>query len=249
MAKGEDFFKEALTGKKFPILTLDNKWHLLFTQNNPNKRILKLSEELNALLARQGGLNNEIKEIRKLKAKLMEEIVSGMDGTTLTPKDMEDHKRLITECNEKTDACQDELLDLPKQIEAVNYELMLATMAVCYETIEENTEEITEIGDWIKRIRVELKKKVIRKQEKEWVNQELYSYMHDIFGPDVIEIFDMKYDPAGSMLKKSKAKEPDTAQPDTRAEEDSEPDTKAASKTTANAGTDLTADKKEGAQA
>lgn len=25
------------------------------------------------------------------------------------------------------------------------------------------------------------------------MNQELYSYMHDIFGAEVIEIFDMKY--------------------------------------------------------
>ena len=42
-------------------------------------------------------------------------------------------------------------------------------------------------------MRIELKKKVIRKQEKERKNQALYSYMHDIFGADVIEIFDMKY--------------------------------------------------------
>lgn len=209
MAKSEDFFKEALKGKKFPILTLDNKWHLLFTQNNQNKKISKLSEELNGLLARQGGLNNDIKDIKKLKAKLMDEIVSGMDGTTLTPKDMEDHKRLINECNEKIEAYQDELLDLPREIEKVNYELMLATMEVCYETIENNTEEIAEIGEWISKIRVELKKNVIRKQEKEWLNQEMYSYMHDIFGPDVIEIFDMKYDPAGSMLKKASDTKPE----------------------------------------
>lgn len=203
MAKSENDFKEALAGKKFPILTLDNKWHLLFTQHNQNKEIVRLSEELNALLAKQGGLNNDIKDIRKLKAKLMDEIVSGMDGTGLSPKDMEDHKRLINECNEKIDACQDELLDLPREIEQVNYQLMLATMSVCYEAMESNTEEIAEISDWISNIRVELKKNVIRKQEKEWLNQEMYSYMHDIFGPDVIEIFDMKYDPSGSILKKS----------------------------------------------
>lgn len=204
MARNEDDFKEALLGKKLPILTLDNKWHQLFTQHNQNKEIIKLSEELNDLLARQGGLNNEIKDVRRLKAKLMEEIVSGMDGKSLTPKDMDDHKRLINECNEKIDACQDELLDLPKDIENVNYHLMLATMEVCYEAIADNTEEIAKIGEWISQIRVELKKNVIRKQEKEWLNQEMYSYMHDIFGPDVIEIFDMKYDPAGNMLKAAK---------------------------------------------
>lgn len=203
MAKNEEDFKEAIAGKKLPILTLDNKWHRLFTQNNQDKETKKLVEKLNELVARQGGLNNEIKEIKKLKAKLMNEIVSGMDGKSLSSKDMEDHKRLINECNEKIDACQDELLDLPREIGQVNYRLMLRTMAVCYEVIQRNTEEINSIGNWITQVRVELKKNIIRKQEREYMNQELYSYMHDIFGPDVIDIFDMKYDPEENLLKKS----------------------------------------------
>lgn len=197
MAKSEDSFKEALNGKKLPILTLDNKWHQLFTQNNQDKIIMALVDELNELLAVQGGIINEVKDIKRLKTKLMDEIVSGMDGVSLSEKDMEDHKRLINECNEKLDACQDSLLDLPRDINSVNYQLMLRSMSICYETLEKNTGEIAEIAEWISRIRVELKKNVIRKQEKEWMNQELYTYMHDIFGPDVIEIFDMKYDPEG----------------------------------------------------
>ncbi|MBQ8189740.1 MAG: hypothetical protein IJZ44_08185 [Lachnospiraceae bacterium] len=203
MAKREEEFKEALKGKKLPILTLDNKWHQLFTQHNQNKEVMRMAEELNELVAKQGGLNNDIKDIRKLKAKLMDEIVSGMDGKTLSDKEMEDHKRLINECNEKIEEKQDELLDIPRDIDRINYQLMLYTMEVCYDAIESNTEEITRIAEWIAQVRVELKKNVIRKQEKEWLNQEMYSYMHDIFGPDVIEIFDMKYDPAGSMLKKA----------------------------------------------
>lgn len=203
MAKGEEDFKEALTGKKLPILTLDNKWHRLFTQHNQDKETKKLVEKLNELVARQGGLNHEIKDIKKLKTKLMNEIVSGMDGKSLTPKEMEEHKRLINECNEKVESCQDELLDLPREIDQVNYQLMLRTMAVCYEVIRDNTEEIARIGEWISQVRVDLKKNVIRKQEKELMNQELYAYMHDIFGPDVIDIFDMKYDPQETMLKKS----------------------------------------------
>ena len=33
----------------------------------------------------------------------------------------------------------------------------------------------------------------MKKQEQEQMNQELYAYMHDIFGADVINIFDMEY--------------------------------------------------------
>ena len=117
MSKSEEDFKGALAGKKLPILTLDNKWHRLFTQHNQDKETKKLVEKLNELVARQGGLNHEIKDIKKLKAKLMNEIVSGVDEKPLTDKQMEEHKRLIAECNEKIDGCQDELLDLPKEID------------------------------------------------------------------------------------------------------------------------------------
>ncbi len=222
MAKGEEAFKEALQGKKYPVLILDNKWHRLFTQRNQNKEIMQTADELKELVGKQGGLNNDIKDIKKLKQKLMDEIVSGIDGEMLNDKEMAEHKRLIEECNEKMDEKQDALLDLPKQIDEVNHRLMLLTMEVCYEIIENNTAEINEIAEWISNIRVELKKNVVRKQEKEWMNQELYSYMHDIFGPEVIEVFDMKYDPAGQMLKKSSDKKKEEQPADNNAESSAE---------------------------
>lgn len=191
----EEAFRTALQGKKIPVLTLDNKWHQLFTQHNQNADTEKLADELKALVAKQGKINNEVKEIRKLKSKLMEEIVSGVDGTPLNDKEMEDHKRLINDCNTKIDERQDDLMELPKEIDEINFKLMMHTMDICYEAMSENTKTIHEIAEWITKIRIELKKNVIRKQEKEWLNQEMYAYMHDIFGPDVIEIFDMQYNP------------------------------------------------------
>ena len=110
-------------------------------------------------------------------------------------KKIEANKRLINECNEKLEAYRDELMELPGQIEKANYNLMLATMDACYDKLKENTDEITEIAGWITQVRIELKKKIIRKQEKEQQNHELYSYMHAIFGADVIDMFDMKYIP------------------------------------------------------
>ena len=202
MASKENEFKEALKGKKLPILTLDNKWYQLFTQHNNHPDTDALAEQLKALVAKQGKLNTEVKEIRKLKSKLMDDIVAGIDNTPLTDKEMEDHKRLINECNDKIDASQDALLDLPKQIDELNFQLMVQTMDICYKAMAENTEEILRISDWITKVRIELKKNVIRKQEKEWLNQEMYAYMHDIFGPEVIEIFDMTYNPDDNKLKK-----------------------------------------------
>ena len=101
----------------------------------------------------------------------------------------------INECNDKIKEYQDELLDLPPKIEYVNAELMIETMKICYENMRLNDHLIASISKWIADVRVELKKNVVKKQEMEIANQEIYSYMHDIFGADVIDIFDMKYNP------------------------------------------------------
>ncbi|CDF08615.1 putative uncharacterized protein [Firmicutes bacterium CAG:95] len=198
MSRKDEIYSPALKEKKIPILTLDNKWHRLFTQTNPNKTILRLEEELNDLLKKQGKATTESKDIKRLKKKLMQEIVENAEGTAegnnqKALKKMEDNKRLINECNERLTMYEDQLIELPGEIDRVNRELMLQTMDICYDTLKTNETEIEETAKWVAAIRVELKKRLIRKQEMEQMNQELYSYMHDIFGAEVIEIFDMKY--------------------------------------------------------
>lgn len=203
MAGKEDIYLKALQGKRIPVLTLDHKWHHLFSMMEPDKELTQKEEELNTLLKRQGKLNTESKNIRKIKKKLMDDIVQLMEKDDVSSqKKTEENRRLIEECNEKLDEYQDELLDLPKKIDEVNRALMLRTMEMCYEVLQVNSAEIQEIGQWIDNIRVELKKNVIRKQEKEIKNNELYTFMHNIFGAEVIEIFDMKYDPSENMPKK-----------------------------------------------
>ncbi len=201
MSRSDEVYKPALEGKKVPVLTLDHKWHRLFTQIDTNPEIKSLETELNELLKRQGKINTETKEIKALKNKLMEEIrSSSMDAEALDEKKVEENKKLVEDCNEKLEAYQDEALDLPAKINEINKKLMLATMEVCYDDIKEGTEEINEISQWIDEVRVELKKKVVRKQEKQKRIQDLYAFMHDIFGADVIEIFDTKYNPDENKL-------------------------------------------------
>lgn len=198
MSRADDIYRPALEGKKIPVLTLDNKWHQLFTQAEPDKRIKRLENQLNKLLKRQGKANTEITKLKKLKRKLLKGIMdnaaeASFENDQLAQKRAEESRRLVNECNEKIRGYEEELSELPKEIDRVNYELMLATMDICYDRLKENQREIEETARWVTQIRIELKKRLIRKQEKEIMNQELYSYMHDIFGADVINIFDMKY--------------------------------------------------------
>lgn len=198
MSRLDDIYKPALANKKIPILTLDNKWHKLFTQAEPSKRLKRREEELNELLKRQGKANTEIKEIKKLKRRLMQGIMENANeassgNDTRARRKTDESKRLIGECNEKIAGYEEELFELPRQIDKINKELMLMTMEICYDRLQENERDIEEITKWVAQVKEELKEKLILKQEKETLNQELYSYMHDIFGADVINLFDMKY--------------------------------------------------------
>ena len=216
MGRKDGAFEQALKDKNIPVLTLDHKWHMLFNNADATTAILKLEERLNTLLKRQGKLNTETKEIRKLKKKPMDEIVPMVDeleqgNNPGLDKKIEENKRLINDCNEKMEQYKEELLELPAKIAEANYDLMLATMDACYDALNENTKEIEEIGSWINEVRVELKKKIIRKQEKEQKNHELYNYMHAIFGADVIDLFDMKYNPELVHPKKAEKKPEEAA--------------------------------------
>lgn len=199
LKKKQELFTSALQGKQLPILTLDNKWYRLLDELG-KAAVKELEEQLNSLLRRQGKLNTETKDIKKIKKKLMNEIVPMVDeleqnASQDIEKEIQNHKRLIEECNTKLESYQDELMELPREINRINMKLMLLTMEYCYDTMRENTKGIDETNEWVTRIRIELKKRLIRKQEMEQKNHDIYSYMHDIFGADVINMFDMTYNP------------------------------------------------------
>lgn len=194
----DETFINALKGAKIPILVLDQKWHRLFALNGKPDEVKEAEVALNELLAEQGKLNNEAKELKKVKNKLMKGIVDNMEGTEVenvasdASHTLAQNKALIDDTNQKIDAINDRLLEIPNEIKLKNNELMLITMKFAYEKMRTNTKEVNEIADWIKQVRIDLKKNIIRKQNREINNREIYSYMNDIFGKDVVNIFDLK---------------------------------------------------------
>ena len=202
MAKDSNIYQDALIGKDIPILSMDGKWQNLFILSPKTDKIKNLEAELNALVERQEKTREKIKDMKRLKKKLLGEIVVLRDDAGKNPKkrkkieaEIDDHTRLIKECNEKIEDAEDSMLGLPREIYQVNYQLMVETMNVFYKIMHDNTVEINAIDDWIAKVRVQLKKNIIRMQEKEIENFNVYSYMHNIFGPEVIDLFDLKYDP------------------------------------------------------
>lgn len=198
---GEELdFAGALKGKKVPILTLDQKWHRLFAIHGKPEAVKELESELNELLKRQGKLNNDLKELKKKKNLLMDNIVQNMEGSTeeasnsSKARKLEEDRQKIDEIKALTESYEDELLELPNKIKATNELLMIKSMDYFYEIIRVNKEESEEIDRWITQVRIELKKNIIRKQNRDINNKEMYAYLHDVLGPEVIDLFDRRYE-------------------------------------------------------
>ena len=196
----EEQFKRALAGKKVPILVLDQKWHRLFAVHGKPDEIKQTEADLNALLARQGKLNEDLMQHKKLKTKLMGSLVANMDGTTIEEqngereKKLDADKQLIDETNQKLEEVEDELLEIPNRIKETNLNLMLQSMDYFYDKLRINKAESDEIAEWINQVRVDLKKNIIKKQNRDINNREIYAYLHDIFGPSMLDLFDIRYE-------------------------------------------------------
>lgn len=194
---------KALEDVKVPLLVLDEKWHHLFLGIPKSEELVQCEKRVNELLKLQGKLNQELKDLKKVKQTLMNAIVDNMDEKSdekIRRKKMDENKRLIDEVNEKKEDIEEQLLDLPRVLDEANKQLMVYSMDICYRKLQSNAVEIEEIGNWIKRIRVELKRNILLKQAHEIKNEEIYSYMHDILGHRAIDIFDLKYEEDGEVL-------------------------------------------------
>ncbi|NLC18688.1 MAG: hypothetical protein GX757_05615 [Clostridiales bacterium] len=181
---------------KLPILTLDNRWHLLF-DDQKTERILELEEKVNNLLKRQGKLINDVKDMKRLKKTLIKEIMMNMDLNAELDKEkdkkLDKNKKYINELNDKINKAMDELGDLPYLIRDANAELVTESIHVLYERLIKNRDRLNEISERINRLRDELEQKVEQKHELEANNAGIYSYMHDLLGVDFMNVLDSEY--------------------------------------------------------
>ena len=198
--KDESLFRAALSDKQLPLLILDEKWHRLFAIHGKPEDLLETERELSELLAEQGRCNQELKDLRKLKSTLMNSIMQNMDGTneemegSIESRKLDENRRMIEEINEKIDENADRLLELPYLIQEKNVLLMVTTMEYGYDKMRDNERETEQISEWIAQVRIELKNNIIRKQNCEANNREIYAYMHDIFGPQILDLYDIQFE-------------------------------------------------------
>lgn len=192
--QNEEVINNILREKNVPILILDQKWLSLFPEKKKTAQIKKLEEELKELLKRQGKVNADLKNMKKVRDKITQDVLDSVDDSHISEKErqkrQDTNKRLIMEAKEKMEELEDEALDIPRLIKQANIALAMESVSVCFERINKNQEDIEILGEWIEQTREKLKKRIIIKQDKESANEEMYTYLHDILGASAMQAFD-----------------------------------------------------------
>ena len=182
-----ELLKNSDVFKNIPILTLDERWYHLINEKNKTDEIAYWEKQVNELLKKQGRINNDIKDIKKLKKQFINDVVENMeddDSSRQKQKRMSQNQRLIQESNDKIASLEDELLEVPRELARANEKLLTETLKACYDRMNANTEDIEVLDKWINATRVKLKKNILIKQDKENVNNNMYCLIHEIIGSE-----------------------------------------------------------------
>lgn len=187
---------ELLKKKNIPIACLDERWLRLFPDSEKTPLIKKLENELKELLKRQGKVNTDLKDIRVVRDKLTQSVLEAAEDTSIPEnkrlKKQAASQRLIVEARQKQDNLELELDELPDKIKEANSALIFESVRVCYQRINQNKQDIDMLEQWIEQMREKLKERVVLKQDKEIMNEEIYTYLHGMLGAGVMEAFDEK---------------------------------------------------------
>lgn len=183
----EEILKK-LKRSRIPMLTLDIRWQQVFNTPDKSSKIAKLEKKVNEAMKSVGRVNNDKADLKKLKKKLMQEIMENMDSpeNSRASKKVVKSRELIEEINDKLILLEDEELDLPDRLDEANAELALESMREIFDRYEDNRDDIETLEQWIRETRVELKKRVLLLEMKKEENEKMDKYLSDLIDGDII---------------------------------------------------------------
>lgn len=185
-----DVIKDMVAAKKIPVLTLDPRWYQLIPDASKTDEIKYWESKVNELLKRQGQITNDLKDVKKIKSQLIQTVVNNMEddgnNSRKRKKLMDQNQKLIYEAKDKIEQLEDEEREIPRELAMANQRLMVETAKYCYNKMNANKEDLEVLNKWIDSTRLKLKKNLLIKQDKETQNEQMYSGLHDLLGPEVM---------------------------------------------------------------
>ena len=97
--------------KNLPILTLDQRWYRLVPESVKTDEIRYWEKRVNELLKKQGQVNEDLIQVKKIRKGLFRGIVNHMNQNDEDPKKqkiMDESQRLIYEARDKISQLEDE---------------------------------------------------------------------------------------------------------------------------------------------
>lgn len=178
----------AVSDANVPVLILDTRWHELFPPGQKPETIARLEEQLSELLKEQGKLVNECKSLKSAKKKLMDGIVANMGNNS--EKKSKQSQKLLLEMNERIDVGTNRILELPGLIKEANARLLTEGVKIAYRDMQGTEETLEILTKEIEELRLSLEQRELKRDELEDRRDKVYSYMYNLLGPEIIELFD-----------------------------------------------------------
>lgn len=192
-------FRSIFKDRKIPLVTLDERWLALFPKENMTNHMNELSLKVNELLKKQGKAVEEIKGYKRYKSQLMQEIMENMDVNEselgkLKARKLDKNQKMILDLNLQLQKTEEELSELPYQIREVNEQLLAETTKECYHQLIESSNRLNQIKQTIKEYEDRLLEMKEDARELEKSNREIYLYLNDMLGTDVMKKIDEELD-------------------------------------------------------
>ena len=143
--------------KNLPILTLDQRWYRLVPESVKTDEIRYWEKRVNELLKKQGQVNEDLIQVKKIRKGLFRGIVNHMNQNDEDPKKqkiMDESQRLIYEARDKISQLEDESDEVPKKLRIANMHLFYETVKMCYEKINRNNKDLERLEAWIEDTRI-----------------------------------------------------------------------------------------------
>jgi len=187
------------------ILILDERWNMLFKNTPKSSSIERLEERLRELLKEESRLIAERNDLANLKKKHMATILSLTDevydkDNQEAKKEMLASQSEIKRINERNEAIESMLDNMPKRIKNANLELLEEAINLIYYKFRmgiRRREELKKLIAEQERVIEEARSKMVAYiEEKDALasdNTDIYSYFHDLLGPKVLEKLDRKF--------------------------------------------------------
>jgi len=187
--------KNKLNPEWIPILTLDEKWHYLFTMFQKTSEVKKLELKVNCLLKEQGSIQTQLHQLYNTKklllSKIMELTTEAFEYENENAKiEMDKAQQKIVQINQQFEEKQKRAEIVPLELREVNFQLFEQTLKLVYPDLHRSQQNHDEIAEKIEKLRIELKQSIERKVLLEEKIKHTYEYLHDILGAESTEMLD-----------------------------------------------------------